>query len=52
MIAELASQESLSPDLIDGVSVRAGGIPLFVEEVTRLLLESGGQGLRHSIPRH
>jgi predicted ATPase len=50
MIAELASQQSLSPDLIDRVSDRAGGIPLFVEEVTRLLLESGGQGLPQSIP--
>ena len=50
MIAELASQQSLSPDLINRVSDRAGGIPLFVEEVTRLLLESGGQGLPQSIP--
>ncbi len=29
---------------------RAGGVPLFVEEVTRLLLESGDRGGSHDIP--
>ena len=28
---------------IDGVTERTGGVPLFVEEVTRLLLERGEQ---------
>ena len=30
--------------VIEGVTRRSGGVPLFVEEVTRLLLERGEQG--------
>ena len=33
-----------------GVSERTGGVPLFVEEVTRLLLERGEQGGAQAIP--
>ena len=44
MVAELAAKHALSPDIVEGVSERTGGVPLFVEEVTRLLLESGGLG--------
>ena len=36
--------------MIKGVSERAGGVPLFVEEVTRLLLERGEQGGAQAIP--
>ena len=36
--------------MIDGVGERTGGVPLFVEEVTRLLLERGGQGGAQAIP--
>ena len=32
------------------MSTRTGGVPLFVEEVTRLLLERGGQGGTETIP--
>jgi hypothetical protein len=32
------------------VATRAGGVPLFVEEVTRLLLERGEQGGIQAIP--
>jgi predicted ATPase len=32
------------------VSERTGGVPLFVEEVTRLLLERGEEGGAHVIP--
>ena len=44
MVGELASRHALSKDVIDGVSERTGGVPLFVEEVTRLLLERGAEG--------
>ena len=44
MVAELASRHALSTEVVKGVSERAGGVPLFVEEVTRLLLERGEQG--------
>jgi len=50
MVGELASRHALSKAVIDGVSERTGGVPLFVEEVTRLLLERGEQGGAHLIP--
>ena len=50
MIAELASQRTLSTDMIRGVSERAGGVPLFVEEVMRLILERGVRGGARAIP--
>jgi predicted ATPase len=36
--------------VIDSVTERTGGVPLFVEEVTRLLLERGEQGGTQAIP--
>jgi predicted ATPase len=39
MVGEIAARHALPQDVIDGVAERTGGIPLFVEEVTRLLLE-------------
>jgi predicted ATPase len=50
MVAELSARHALSKELVDGVTERAGGVPLFVEEVTRLLLERGEQGGIHAIP--
>ena len=41
IIAELAVRRTLLADVMRRVSERAGGVPLFVEEVTRLLLERG-----------
>ena len=37
-------------EVVEGVSERTGGVPLFVEEVTRLLLERGEQGGLQAIP--
>ena len=51
MVAELAHQrQRCRSEVIKGVSERAGGVPLFVEEVTRLLLERGEQGGPKTIP--
>jgi class 3 adenylate cyclase len=50
MVRELAASHVLSKELIDGVTERSGGVPLFVEEVTRLLLERGEQGGIEAIP--
>jgi predicted ATPase len=36
--------------VIDGVSERTGGVPLFIQEVTRLLLELGEEGGARAIP--
>ena len=50
MVGEISARHALSKDLIEGVSERTGGVPLFVEEVTRLLLERGEQGSVQAIP--
>ena len=50
MITELASRRTLSTDVMRRVSERAGGVPLFVEEVTRLILERGERGAAQAIP--
>jgi class 3 adenylate cyclase/predicted ATPase len=50
MVGELAQRHALSKEVIDDLSERTGGVPLFVEEVTRLLLERGEEGGAHAIP--
>jgi class 3 adenylate cyclase/predicted ATPase len=51
MVAELSIRHALPQEVIEDVAARTGGVPLFVEEVTRLLLERGGeQGGIHAIP--
>ena len=50
MVAELSAHHALPRDIVEGVSERTGGVPLFIEEVTRLLLERGEQGGGQAIP--
>jgi class 3 adenylate cyclase/predicted ATPase len=50
MVAELSAHHALPKDIVEGVSARTGGVPLFVEEVTRLLLERGEHGGAQAIP--
>ena len=50
MVGELASRHALSEEVVEAVSERTGGVPLFVEEVTRLLLERGQPGGLLAIP--
>lgn len=50
MVGELAARHALPKEVVDGVTERTGGVPLFVEEVTRLLLERGEQGGTQAIP--
>jgi class 3 adenylate cyclase/predicted ATPase len=50
MVSGLAAHHALPMDIVEGVSERTGGVPLFVEEVTRLLLERGEQGGTQAIP--
>jgi predicted ATPase len=50
MVGEIASHHALSTEVVEGVGERTGGVPLFVEEVTRLLLEQGEQGGAQAIP--
>ena len=44
MIAQVAASKALSDDTVATVVERTGGVPLFVEELTRALLESGECG--------
>jgi tetratricopeptide (TPR) repeat protein len=50
MVAALSARHALSREVVDDVAARTGGVPLFVEEVTRLLLERGEQGGIQTIP--
>jgi class 3 adenylate cyclase/tetratricopeptide (TPR) repeat protein len=50
MVGELAQRHALSQEVVDAVSERTGGVPLFVEEVTRLLVERGEAGGLQVIP--
>ena len=50
MVSEISARHALPRDIVEGVSERTGGVPLFVEEVTRLLLERGEQGGVQAIP--
>jgi predicted ATPase len=50
MVAELSARHALAKQIVDGVTERTGGVPLFVEEVTRLLLERGEHGGSQAIP--
>jgi class 3 adenylate cyclase/predicted ATPase len=50
MVGEIAARHALSQEVVEGVSERTGGVPLFVEEVTRLLLERGVEGGAQAIP--
>jgi predicted ATPase len=50
MVGEISSRHALSREVVEGVTDRTGGVPLFVEEVTRLLLERGEQGGVQAIP--
>ena len=50
MVAELSARHALAHDVVEDVAARTGGVPLFVKEVTRLLLERGEQGGIQTIP--
>src|SRR6516162_5347751 len=50
MIAELSARHALPREVVDNVAARTGGVPLFVDEVTRLLLERGGLSGIQTIP--
>jgi predicted ATPase len=50
MVSEISAHHALSKEVVEGVSERTGGVPLFVEEVTRLLLDRGEKGGVQAIP--
>jgi class 3 adenylate cyclase len=51
MIALVASSNAIASESVDAVIERAGGVPLFVEELTRAVVESGNSKLgKQQIP--
>src|SRR6202020_2470653 len=50
MVGEISVRHALSKEVIEGVSERTGGVPLFIEEMTRLLLERGDRESAQTIP--
>jgi predicted ATPase/DNA-binding winged helix-turn-helix (wHTH) protein len=56
LIAEVAGKNSLSETLIEKIVERTDGVPLFVEELTKAVLEAGGedqgQNFIYKIPSH
>ncbi|HTT75675.1 MAG TPA: AAA family ATPase [Candidatus Binataceae bacterium] len=51
MVAQVAAQKALAEETVAAVVERTGGVPLFVEELTRAVLESGEAKLvGHAIP--
>src|SRR5215472_16638167 len=50
VIAGVAARTTLAKEVIDAVVKRTDGVPLFVEELTRLMLEGDGGRLARKIP--
>jgi predicted ATPase len=50
MIAEVAARNALASETVDAVIERTSGVPLFVEELTRSVLESGSTLSGREIP--
>jgi tetratricopeptide (TPR) repeat protein len=50
MIEEVAARAAMTAEAVAAVVARTGGVPLFVEELTRAVLERGGDGANREIP--
>ena len=50
MIEEVAARAAMTAETVAAVVARTGGVPLFVEELTRAVLERGGDGANREIP--
>jgi class 3 adenylate cyclase/tetratricopeptide (TPR) repeat protein len=44
MVANVAGNSMLPPEIMEEIAERTDGVPLFVEELTKAVLESGGRG--------
>ena len=44
MVAHVAARGALSADVVEAVASRTGGVPLFIEELTKAALEGGARG--------
>ena len=50
MVTGVVARAALAQDLIDAVVKRTDGVPLFAEELTRLILDGDGRSAAHEIP--
>jgi hypothetical protein len=50
LVEGVIARAGLAKDVIDAVIERTDGVPLFAEELTRLMLEGDGQAARRDIP--
>jgi tetratricopeptide (TPR) repeat protein len=50
MVSGVVARTALAQDLIDAVVIRTDGVPLFAEELTRLILEGDGRSVVREIP--
>ena len=50
MVAAVVARAALAQDLIERVVDRTDGVPLFAEELTRLILEGDSRSVVHEIP--
>jgi class 3 adenylate cyclase/tetratricopeptide (TPR) repeat protein len=50
MVVDVAMRHALATETVDAVVTRTGGVPLFVEEVTRLLLDSADGEMLNAVP--
>jgi class 3 adenylate cyclase len=50
MVHAVAAQTALTEQMVDAVTSRSSGVPLFAEELTRAVVESGGRGEVENIP--
>jgi predicted ATPase len=45
LVRQLAGNAALAPEIVDEILERTDGVPLFLEEVTKVVLEASGTGL-------
>ncbi|MGZ6241990.1 MAG: AAA family ATPase, partial [Candidatus Binataceae bacterium] len=50
MVGQVAARHALSDETVAAVVERSGGVPLFVEELTRVLVETDGRASANEIP--
>jgi len=50
MVARVSVRAALADNIVGTLVERTGGVPLFIEELTRLVIESGSQSIAHQIP--
>lgn len=50
MVEKIADHNTLPGDIVEEIAERTDGVPLFVEELTRAVLEAGAQAVLSSVP--